>query len=433
MTSPIRNRPRAVPGPAVSRRDALRSMGVIGVSSAMYPGWVPRLVFSPTSGGVGAQRDVLVAIFQRGGMDGLNVVVPYGEGAGYYDRRPTIGIAEPDGGEQSAIDLNGFFGLHPALRPMKAIYDDDALTVIHAAGSPDPSRSHFDAMEYMERGIPGDKTTANGWITRHLETAAWENESPFRAVGMGALIPSSLRGEHSALALRSIADFHLVGREEHLGRIQRTLSGLYTVNAPSDLLQSQAAEVFNAMDLLNQLALEEYVPANEAEYPESEFGEGLQQIAHLIKADVGLEVACVDIGGWDTHESQGAADGELANLLDDFARGMAAFYADMYDEMPRITVVSMSEFGRRVEENASGGTDHGHGNCMFIMGGGAQSQVYADWRGLAPEALDEGDLAVTTDYRDILAEVLSKRVLNTHLDQIFPNYTPVIHDLLRSR
>lgn len=433
MTTHMRSKTYGAFHQPMTRRGMLKSMGVLGVSSAIFPAWMPRLVFSPTQGGVGEQRDVLIAIFQRGGMDGLNVVVPYGEGAGYYDRRPTIGIAEPNGDAQSAIDLDGFFGLHPSLRPLKAIYDQNALSIIHAAGSPDPSRSHFDAMEYMERGTPGERVTSTGWITRHLQSAAWENESPFRAIGMGALIPSSLRGERSALALRSIADFHLVGREEHLGSIQRTLSGLYTVDAPTDLLQSQAAQVFNAMDMLTELSQDDYTPAYGAEYPESDFGYALRQIAQLIKADVGLEVGCVDIGGWDTHEYQGGADGQMAGLLDDFARGMAAFYADLHDEMPHITVVSMSEFGRRVEENASRGTDHGHGNCMFIMGGGAQGGVYADWRGLTPEALDEGDLAVTTDYRDILAEVLSKRVLSTNLDQVFPNYTPVIHDLLRSR
>ncbi|MBC8170928.1 MAG: DUF1501 domain-containing protein, partial [Anaerolineae bacterium] len=335
--------------------------------------------------------------------------------------------------ESSAIDLDGFFGLHPALRPLKDIYDAGMLGVIHGAGSPDPSRSHFDAMEYMERGIPGDKTTASGWITRHLNSAAWQNESPFRAIGMGALIPSSMSGNGSALGLRSIADFHLGGRQDQLSSIQRTISGLYSVQAPADFLTSQAAGVFNAMDALTDLRNAGYTPANGADYPESEFGLGLRQIAQLIKADLGLEVACVDIGGWDTHEEQGGSDGQLAYLLDDLGRGLAAFYADMQDYMANITVVSMSEFGRRATENASGGTDHGHGNCMFVMSGGVQGGVYARWNGLQTGALDDGDLAVTTDYRDVLSEVLTKRIGNPAVDQIFPGYTPQPLDIFNSK
>ncbi|HEX2619783.1 MAG TPA: DUF1501 domain-containing protein [Phototrophicaceae bacterium] len=417
----------------ISRRNLLQSIGVVGVSGTLFPRWMPKLVFSPVAQPVGKQRDVLVAIFQRGGMDGLNVVVPFGEGSNYYDRRPTIAISEPDGSDSSAIDLDGFFGLHPALRPLKTVFDAGMLGVIHAAGSPDPSRSHFDAMEYMERGIPGDKTTANGWITRHLKSAAWQNDSPFRAIGMGAMIQSSLRGDASAMALRSIADFHLSGRQDQLASIQRTISGLYNVQAPADLLGTQAAGVFNTIDTLTAMAAQNYTPAGGAEYPDSEFGLGLRQIAQLIKADVGLEVAAIDIDGWDTHEEEGSSDGQLAGLLNDFGRGLAAFYADMQDYMANITVVSMSEFGRRATENASGGTDHGHGNCMFVMGGGVKGGVYARWNGLADGALDEGDLAVTTDYRDVLAEVLTKRISNPAVDQVFPGYTPNSLDIFKSR
>jgi uncharacterized protein (DUF1501 family) len=416
----------------LSRRSFMQSLGVVGVSSALFPRWMPKLVFAPEHQ-TGSRRDVLVAIFQRGGMDGLNVVVPFGEGAAYYDKRPTIAIGEPDGSDSSAIDLDGFFGLHPALRPLKDIYDAGMLGVIHGAGSPDPSRSHFDAMEYMERGIPGDKTTASGWITRHLNTAAWQNESPFRAIGMGALIPSSLSGNGNALGLRSIADFHLGGRQDQLSSIQRTISGLYSVQAPTDLLTTQAAGVFKAMDALTDLGNAGYTPANGADYPDSEFGLGLRQVAQLIKADLGLEIACVDIGGWDTHEEQGGSDGQLAGLLDDLGRGLAAFYADMQDYMANITVVSMSEFGRRATENASGGTDHGHGNCMFVMSGGIKGGVYARWNGLHEGALDDGDLAVTTDYRDVLSEVLTKRIGNPAVDQVFPGYTPQPLDIFNSK
>jgi uncharacterized protein (DUF1501 family) len=420
---------------SLSRRSFLKSAGfagVLGVSQAMFPSWMPKLVFSP-DGQQSGSRDVLVAIFQRGGMDGLNAVVPFGEGALYYDRRPTIAIPEPGSAEGSAIDLNGFFGLHPALAPLKDIYDGGALTVVHAAGSPHDTRSHFDAMEYMERGIPGDKTTATGWISRHLQAAAWQNGSPFRAVGIGAMLPSSLRGPVNAMTLRSIADFHLGGREDQLAQIRDVIARMYSIEAPTNLLQAQAGKVFNTVDTLQRIASYDYAPANGAQYPDSEFGQGLQQVARLIKADVGLEIACLDIGGWDTHEEQGAVDGWMAGLLDDLGRGLAAFYADLRDDMDRVTVISMSEFGRRVTENASRGTDHGHGNAMFIMGGGATGQVYADWPGLADEALNDGDLDVTTDYRDVLAEVLLKRVGSGALDQIFPNHTVNIRGIIRDR
>jgi uncharacterized protein (DUF1501 family) len=415
---------------SLSRRNFLKSGGmaaVVGVSQSMFPAWMPKLVFSPKMQ-VNSDRDVLVAIFQRGGMDGLSAVVPYGEGANYYDRRPTIAIPESD-----VVDLNGFFGLHPSLRPLKDIYDAGALTVIHGAGSPHETRSHFDAMEYMEKGIPGDKSTATGWINRHLQSAAWQNDSPFRAVGMGTMTPSSLRGPVSALSLRSIADFHLSGREDQLSAIQSNIARMYRIDAPTSLLEQQAANVFSTVDILGALNAIEYTPANGAVYPDNEFGLALRQTAQLIKAEVGLEVSCIDIGGWDTHEYQGSTDGEIAGLLDNVAQGLAAFYTDLRDYMQRVTVVTMSEFGRRATENASQGTDHGHGNAMFIMGGAASGQVYADWRGLADEALDDGDLATTTDYRDVLGEILVKRLGNGALDQIFPNYSVNMRGIIRDR
>lgn len=419
-----------------SRRQVIKALGVMGLSQALFPSWMPRLVFAPPA--VQAldtfspnERDILVVIFQRGGMDGLNAVVPFGEGAAYYDKRPTIAIPAPNGSDSSAIDLNGFFGLHPSLRPLKDLYDANRLSIVHGAGSPHTTRSHFDAMEYMERGIPGDKMTGTGWITRHLQSAAWENGSPFRAIGMGTLLPASLRGPISALAMKSITDFHLGGRTEQLSTIQNTLARLYTIESGDPALSKQATDVFSMIDLLKQFSAIEYVPERGATYPDTEFGMGMRQIAQLIKAEVGLEVGCVDIGGWDTHDNQ---DDQLSTLLDEFAQGLAAFHADMGDEwMKRITVVSMSEFGRTASENASAGTDHGRASCMFVMGGGATGGIHARWQGLQNDALDEGDLAVTTDYRDVLAEILLKRVQNVALDSIFPGYAPNITDLIAGR
>jgi len=420
----------------VKRRQALGMMGaagVVGLSKGLFPAWMPRLAFRRS----GAPGDILVVIFLRGGMDGLNAVVPYAEGAAYYDARPTIAIAEPSSDPNSAIDLNGFFGLHPALRPLKALYDSGTLAVIHACGSPDPTRSHFDAMEYMERGTPGARTTRSGWLSRHLESAAWQNDSPFRAIGIGTMLPSSLRGEVSALALKSIADFHLGGREDQLEAMRRALAQLYTVESDQplgrSLLAAHAKETFAVMDILASLNADSYEPEGDAAYPESEFGQGLKQVAILIKAEVGLEVACLDLGGWDTHEWQGGAEGEQARLLTELAEGLAAFYTDLGGRMANVSVVAMSEFGRRVAENASKGTDHGHGNAMFVLGGGVIGGVYADWRGLGPDALVDGDVPITTDYRDVLASVLEGRVLNPALDYIFPNYTPKRLPIVRPR
>lgn len=418
-----------------TRRQALGMLGaagVIGLSKGLFPAWMPRLAFRQS----GPPGDILVVIFLRGGMDGLNAVVPYAEGAAYYDARPTIAIAEPSSNPHSAIDLNGFFGLHPSLRPIKALYDAGALAIVHACGSPDPTRSHFDAMEYMERGTPGIKSTRNGWLNRHLESAAWQNNSPFRAVGIGAILPSSLRGEVSTLVLKSIADFHLGGRQDQLEAVRQALTRLYTVEAEQlgrSLLAEYAKDTFAVMDILASLNVDAYKPESGAEYPESEFGEGLKQIALLIKAEVGLEVACLDLGGWDTHEQQGGPEGQQAQLLAELAQGLAAFYTDLGARMANVSVVTMSEFGRRVVENASQGTDHGHGNAMFVLGGGVIGGVYADWRGLQPDVLSDGDVPITTDYRDVLASLLAERVLNPALEYIFPNYTPKRLPIVRPR
>ncbi|MBK8020039.1 MAG: DUF1501 domain-containing protein [Chloroflexi bacterium] len=419
-----------------SRRDFLKNagaLGAIGVSKGLFPAWMPRLAFRQMN--QVSRGDVLVAIFLRGGIDGLSVVVPFGDGANYYDARPTQAVGEPGSGSTAALDLDGYFGFHPSFAPLMDIYQNRALSVVHATGSIDPSRSHFDAMQFMEYGTPGSKTTGTGWIGRHLQTASWQNDSPFRAVGMGAMAPTSLRGS-TPLSLRSIADFHLKGREGELRRAQQSLMQLYSVDAPQDALQTQAGLVFETIDLLQDLNAVTYTPANGAAYPEDDegFGLGLRQIAQLIKANVGLEVACIDLGGWDTHENQGTHDGYFSTQLAVLAQGLSAFYADMGDTMAGVTVVTMSEFGRRVAENASAGTDHGHGNFMLVMGGGAQGgRVYADWPTLAPEALNDGDLTITTDYRDVLSEVLTNRLGNPAIDQIFPNFTPTPRGIVTAR
>lgn len=381
------------------------------------------MAFAPP--GQAPRGDVLVVIFQRGAMDGLNALVPVGD-SDYYRSRPNLAIAEPKAGNsKSAIALDSFFGLHPALQGLKGIWDAGQLAPIHACGSPDPTRSHFDAMQYMEAGSPGNKTLGTGWLGRHLMTLNNGNTSPLRAVGMGTMLQSSLRGPVSATVLKSIADFHLKGNSAQVSQIQQTLFAMYSAPENSDaMLKQSAEEVKNTIALLSKVSVSGYKPANGATYPTGEFGLGMMQIAQLVKAEVGLEVACVDSGGWDTHINQGGAEGQMARLLTELGNGIAAFHADLGDRMKNVLVVTMSEFGRRVEENGSNGTDHGHANAMFLVGGGVVGgKVHGTWPGLGKTALDNGDLALTTDYRDILGEILQKRLANNALDQIFPSYS----------
>ena len=405
-----------------SRRNFLKSgaaLGVVGASQSLFPSWMPQLAFA--SEARQAPGDVLVCIFLRGGIDGLSAVVPYFEGSSLYDARPTVATPEPGSG--GSIDLDGRFALHPAMAPLKELYDDGTFGIVHATGLTDSSRSHFDAMRFMEAGLSGDKGLETGWLGRHLKTAAWENNSPFRAVGMGTMVAQSLRGPVSPLAIKSIADFHFKGRKTELRALQESLASLYAIDAPADPLGTQASMVFETVEILRELKAQDYVPAGEASYPEGEFGMGLKQVAQLIKAGVGLEVACVDLGGWDTHEGQGTVDGEFNALLDELSRGLHAFYTDLSDRMSDVSVVTMSEFGRRVKENGSAGTDHGYGNVMFLMGGGTKGgQVFTKWPGLNPDVLVDGDLAITTDYRDVLAEVVRGRLKNDALGEIFPRY-----------
>ena len=379
------------------------------------------------------KADVLVIVFQRGGMDGLSAVVPYAEGANYYDRRPTIAIAEPGKEKGSAIDLDGKFGLHPSLAALQDIYAEGDLAFVHAVGSPDPSRSHFDAQNYMESGTPGNKLSPSGWLNRYLQSQKNGNNSPFRAIGIGSMVQGSLRGEVPALAMQSISGFHLAGNREQIMTFQRALAQLYRVPEPRGLLEHSAKETLKTLSYLQRLASSDYTPAAAAEYPNSSFGRGLRQIAQLIKEDVGLEVACIDIGGWDTHNQQGSSSGTISNLLGDLGNGLAAFYTDLQEQMKNVTLITMSEFGRRASENANAGTDHGHGNVMFSMGGGVKAAVYSRWPGLAADDLDRGDLAVTTDYRDVLSEVLIKRQAVSNIDEIFAGYKPQFLNMIKEK
>jgi uncharacterized protein (DUF1501 family) len=361
-------------------------------------------------------------------MDGLNAVIPHAEKA-YFDARPTLAVPEPQAGnDQAGIDIDGQFSFHPALRPLLEAYEQGHLAVVHACGSPDPTHSHFDAMDYMERGTPGEKELSSGWLTRHLQTAPWDNDSPLRAVGIGTSLQASLRGPIQAVALKSAAEYRLPGNPQGTSLFQDSLDSLYSIPITdqeifSDLTETAQA-TFETMALLEGLDSGSYAPEGNAEYGEDEFGQGLKQLAFLTKANIGLEVACLDLGGWDTHADQGVEQGQMPALLSTLAAGLSAFYTDMNAHLDNFTLVTMTEFGRRLAENGSGGTDHGHGGLMFVMGGGINGgNVYTDWPGLDQEGLyGPGDLAVTTDFRDVIGEILVNRLGNDDIESVFPGH-----------
>ncbi len=391
------------------------------------PTWMPRLSFAPVN--TAPRGDTLVVVFLRGAADVLNMVVPHGEDA-YYQLRPSLGIARPDDlrkkKEERALDLDGFFGFHPNMHSLLDAWRSEHLAIIHACGAPDESRSHFKSMELMERGVGDERGPASGWIGRHLATLNTGNSSPLRAVGMGTRPQRSLSGSVPVSALRSIADFHLGGDPRALQQMRAALETVYT----DDVMGQDTLSIMDTLQTLDPLT---YISARDAKYPDTEFGLALKQTAMLIKANVGLEVSAIDLGGWDTHFAQGSASGLMPNLMKDLAEGLSAFHADMADHMNQLTTVTMSEFGRRASENGSLGTDHGHGSMMMVMGGNVDGgKVHGQWPGMAEgQLIGPGDLAVTTDYRDVLSEILTKRLNNPATNEIFPEYQPAIKNVVK--
>lgn len=394
------------------------------------PAWIPRLAFAPRHRA--PRGDVLLCIFLRGAADALNIVVPHREEA-YYRLRPTLAVPRPDARNARADlrvqDLDGFFGLHPALAPLLPAWQTQHLAIVHACGAPDESRSHFQAMELMERGVATLSGPASGWLGRHLASLDTGNDSPLRAVGVGEQVPRALQGSIPAAALRSIRDFHLGGDPRAVAQMQAALAALY---ADDPALGQRGLTTLDTLDALTLLDAERYVPSDGASYPDSDLGRGLRQIAMLIKAEVGLEVACLDVGDWDTHIAQGGSEGWMATLLTDLAAGLSALHTDLQAHLERLLVITLSEFGRRVQENGGLGTDHGHGSLMLLLGGGVVGgRVHGRWPGLEREQLvGPGDLAVTTDYRDILGEIVQKRLNNPLLGEVFPGYAPTFRGVV---
>lgn len=392
----------------MNRRIFLKSSGLALAGTALMPGVFVRMAAAGTARG----RKTLVTVFQRGAVDGLNMIVPWGESA-YYTARPSIAIPRP-GKDGGALDLDGFFGAHPALESLVPWFRDRAAAFVHAAGSPDSTRSHFDAQDFMESGTPGIKSTRDGFLTRALPKK--KEQSPLRAVSMTSSLPRILSGSSEAIAMTDLAKFAV---RQDAEQFERMYAG-------------SVSEAFQASKILASAGPSKIQPANGAQYPRTPLGNALRQIAQLIKADVGLEVAFTDVEGWDTHVGQGGSEGQLANNLRQLAGAIAAFAKDLGSRMSEVVLVTTSEFGRTVRENGNRGTDHGHGTVMMALGGPVRGgRVYGKWPGLA--SLHEGrDLRVTTDFRDVFAAVLTKHLGVEDLGKVFPGYRPQAIGLLRS-
>jgi len=399
----------------MTRRVFLKNGSLALVSLGFAPQFIAR-----TAEAAQTRKKVLVAIFQRGAVDGLNMIVPFGEKA-YYSARPSIAIPKPNE-RDGALDLDGFFGLHPRMAPLHPYFQRNELAIVHACGSHDETRSHFDAQDYMESGTPGLKSTRDGWLNRYLHAKEHENASPFRAVALAPNLPRTLQGTAPALAIGQLGQFGV--RAGMATDMMSTSFEAQYAQAADSLLRPTGTEAFNAVKMIKEVNPVGYTPSNGAQYPPSAYGDALRQIAQIIKGDLGLEVAFTETGNWDHHANEGSTQGQIANRLNDFASGIAAFAQDLGDRMADVVVVTMSEFGRTVKENGNRGTDHGHGNAMLVLGGNVKGgKVYGKWPGLEREQLWQGrDLAITTDFRDVFAESVTKHLGAKDVSKIFPGY-----------
>jgi uncharacterized protein (DUF1501 family) len=400
-------KPQAQVTAGLSRRGVIVGLGM-GLLACAAPA-LAQVSIDPSR----QEGNVLVVLFLRGGADGLSLVVPYGDDT-YYRLRPNLGIPRKE-----TLDLNGFFGLHPSLAPLHSVYQEGKLAVVHACGSHDQTHSHFEAMDTMERGAARQEGPSSGWVARYLKDSESPGDTPLRAVAFGATMPASLVGATSAIALESLGDFRL----DVPPAARKALEGLY--GSGRDEVSHAGRQTLDVLKTLEKLTVAPSPSTGGPSYPESDLAQGLRQTAQLIKANVGLEIACLDKGGWDTHVAQGTSTaGWLPSLLDDLAKSLAAFVADLGPRMDRVTVLVMSEFGRRIAENTGLGTDHGHGGVLFALGGGVRGgRVHADWPGLA-KSVGPGDVPVTTDYRDVLAEAVACRLRPARLETVLAGHYP---------
>ena len=425
----------------LNRRVFVKNGALALLAMGLPPQFLPRTLLAETRR---ARRKTIVCIFQRGAVDGLNMVVPFGEKA-YYRVRRAIAVQAPGTGQRAALDLDGFFGLHPSLSRLHDLWQRKEMAIVHAVGSPHPTRSHFEAQDYMETAMPGQPGAREGWLNRVLQETGCADcagrtladgaahaadhaaaqtalaTSPLRGIAMTQALPRALQGRAAALAVPDLERFGVANGSDP--ELEATLSSLYRTDS-GDAVAAAGSDAFDAMAILRSLEPGRYRPRDGVQYPGGEFGRSLRQVAQLIKADVGLEIAFVDIKGWDTHANQGGATGTLSTRFTELSRGVRALYDDLGDHVENVVVLTMSEFGRTVAENGSGGTDHGHANCMLVLGGTvAGGRIYGEWPGLEKEQLYQGrDLELTTDFRDVFGEVAAVHLGASGLERVFPGY-----------
>jgi uncharacterized protein (DUF1501 family) len=406
--------------------------GAAAAAAVVFPEWLPRVVLASS---YASSRDVIVSVFQRGGADGLTLCAPFGDPA-YYAARPTIAIPRPDSSNTATrgIALDDFFAIPQGMSGLLPAYIATDLLFVHATGQLNNSRSHFDAQRFMEVGKPADPSVVTGWLGRHLASIPpLRPDAPLRALGVSAGLQKTLVGAPRTLPIADPANFNIGGSAATSARRQALLRDDFL--AASDPLRSSALDALNTVSLLQSVNLAGYIPANGAVYPNTSFGRALRAVAALIKADVGLEAAQVDIGNWDTHSAQDPLAGSMFTTMRDFSNALGAFYADVIAPADSaVTVVSLSEFGRNVGENGSAGTDHGRATAIMLMGKGiAGGRVLTHgWPGLDRSVLENGkDLKVTLDYRDVLAEVVQNRLGNPNLSFIFPEWSPTFRGVTR--
>jgi uncharacterized protein (DUF1501 family) len=390
----------------LSRRSFIQASALAAGATVAAPRYVFSADVTPSA------NDVIIVIFQRGAMDGLQAIVPYAD-SNYVKQRPNIAIPAP-GAVGGALPLDNFFGFHPSLAPMMPLFQNGSLAVVHATGLKTTNRSHFECQKFLETSLISNSQQP-GWLNRHMGNIG--AGTAFQAVGMGSSIQPSLQGTQSSIGMSSIGNF---GFKSNSTRKTELEDMLYALNDSSAKTSTSARLALDAIDYLAAANPRQYVPNPAAVYPTTTFASRMKEVAQLIKSNIGLQMACVDIGGWDHHAN---IKNVLPPLLDELAKTLLAFNTDLGLIMRRVTVITMTEFGRRVKENSSGGTDHGAGSSMFLMGGGVVGgKVYSQWPGLADANLFNGDLDVTIDYRTVLNELLHKRARNSALEPQFPGY-----------
>ncbi len=448
----------------LTRRQVISGAALAAVAgtAANFGNLLPALADVTINPDTKTQRDTLVVLFLRGGADGLNIVVPYADDD-YHKARPTLALAKPNNLSQPVaarvLGLDDYFGLHPALTPLHSLFHEGKMAVVHAVGSGDQTRSHFEAMSTMERGLAQEAGVASGWLARHLSSTAHDVESPLRAVAIDDTMPDSLRGAMNATAMRNLATYRLTCRDiaapnnkvyhsaaPREAAFASTLDALYRTgskeqntaliqNLSPSLVEQAGQETLAALEAIKRLDPANYRPAAGAKYPVDIIGDGFRQAACLIKGNVGVEVVSLDMLGWDTHYGQGRDSGLQPRLLTLLGQALGAFVTDLGKQFENTTIVVMTEFGRRVGENFSLGTDHGRASFMWLLGGSVKGgKVYSRWPGLSKEKGQlegGGDLHVTTDYRDVLSEIVAKRLNNPKLAEVFPNYTPNTHGIFK--